>query len=127
MPWARLKPVFAALLMTTALAACEQPRPIPPGTDRFYYGHLVEGEKFGVSVGMSQDEAVRILTARGLRDAGLGGCTYSLTQRIGCDANEEIYIFLQKDFGRDGLIYLKIIDGFVDSIAWSFVIVNVVF
>lgn len=127
MLWNKFSCVCALVLASMALAACEQPRPIPPGTDRFYYGHLVEGEKFGVSVGMSQDEAVRILIAQGLRDDGLRGCTYYTAQVIGCDASDAIHLFRQENFGRDGVVYLKISDDRVEFISWSFVIKNIVF
>ena len=122
MLWNRIRLASAAALVLITASACDQPRPIPPGTDRFYYGHLVEGEKFGVSVGMSQEEAVRILTERGLRDAGPYGCTYSIAQRSGCGESDLMHLFRQKDFGRDGIVYLKIIDERVDSISWSFAI-----
>lgn len=127
MPVRRLGFVSATVLATTMMSACEQPRPIPPGTDRYYYGHLLEGEKFGVSIGMNQEEAVRILTARGLRDDGLWGCGDYSAQVTGCDAHDQIYLFRQRRFGRDGTVFLKIVDDQVDFISWSFVIIFIDF
>jgi len=123
----RLGLVSAVVMAMTVISACEQPRPIPPGTDRFYYGHLLEGEKFGVSIGMSQEEAVRVLTTQGFGHVRLLGCTAYASEIISCDLNDAIHNFRQKKFGRDGTVFLKIVDDRVESIAWSFVIIFIDF
>lgn len=115
--------VLAAML-ALVVSACEQPRPIPPGTDRIYYGHLLEGEKFGVSVGMSQEEAVRILVAQGLRGGGQYECTSSTLYYTSCNESSVVHAFRRADFLKDGMVYLEIKEGVLCSISWRFAMIR---
>lgn len=123
----RLGFVSAVVMAMTMISACDQPRPIPPGTDRVYYGHLLEGEKFGISVGMSQEEAVRILTAQGFGHVGLLGCTAYAREVIDCNSSDAIHSFRRRKIGRHGTVFLNIVDDRVDSISWTFVVLYVDF
>ncbi len=117
--------VLAGLFALAFTTACAQPRPIPAGTDQSYFGHIEEGEKFGVSIGMSQEEAIRILTLKGLRDDGFGACTYYLEQIVGCAEEDRIHLLRRREFLKDGSIYLRIANGQVAAIAWSFQLVRI--
>jgi GH24 family phage-related lysozyme (muramidase) len=49
---------LAAILLLVPLAGCARtPYPIPVGTDTFFYGYINQGEKFGVKIGQSREEA----------------------------------------------------------------------
>lgn len=106
----------------------EQPRPIPPGTDRAYYGHLVEGEKYGVSVGMAHDEAVATLVAHGLRDDYVVRCEGSyLKELVQCADSDEVHLFRRQDFLKDGSVFLRIENGRVAAIFWRYSLVHIDF
>ncbi|WP_439633173.1 hypothetical protein [Glycocaulis sp.] len=126
--WKMLVGALAALFVLVALSGCEQPRPIPPGTDRAYYGHLVEGAKYGVSVGMAHEDAVATLVAQGLRDDRRYRCDVSyLKELVQCSDNDDIHFFRRQDFLKDGQVFLRIENGRVVAIFWRYSLVHIVF
>jgi hypothetical protein len=76
----------------------------------------VEGENFGVSVGMSQEEAIRILADKGFRDDGLYSCTYTISKTYGCIDGERIDLIGRTDIFKDEVIDLVILNNRVNAI-----------
>lgn len=110
------------------LSGCaEQPRPIPLGTDRAYYGYIDQGEKFGVRIGQSRDEAQDILVAGGARDDGEWNCNYNLKELFSCKEGDVFDLYSYRKFMKDGTVYLKISEGKISEIGWRFQLFHIDF
>ncbi len=110
-----------AMMCASVLAACSgTPRPIPTGRDAFFYGNILSGGKFTVAVGESKRDATQTLTSSGYRYDGESGCDFTLRYLFACKANEMYQSYRVNEWFRDGDIYLKIEDGKVTAVGWSF-------
>jgi hypothetical protein len=107
------------------LSACtKMPQPIPPGTDTYFYGYIVKGEKFGIKVGDSRDEVERKISLKkffGDEDLEVGKCERGISLKInGCGKDVKVGYYRVKKPLRDGFIYIIYRDKKVVSIVWEF-------
>jgi hypothetical protein len=103
-----------------AQACSPTPRPVSVGVDTYFYGNVDHGEKFGVSVGMPDLEAQKILTARKFRFDGKFACDFALRSVFGCKPGQSYNSFIVNELLKNGGVYLESRRSRVIAIGWSF-------
>ena len=110
-------------VMSCSVAACGTPKPIPPGTNTYYYGYIKTGGKFGVLIGQNREAAKGGLLDNGAEFGGVIDCGHErLKETIDCSSIDEVdvYILFWKfPTFREGQVYVFIEDDKVAAIAWS--------
>lgn len=108
-------PIIALLL-----AACTPPT-IPIGTDTAFYGQIVEGSKFGVSVGEARQTARETLAQMSFGFEGTADCGASaiLEKLLSCHSGDVYDLYGVSEATRHGSIYVKVDHERVQAIAWD--------
>jgi hypothetical protein len=107
------------LVFVASLFSREPPRPISLGTDTYFYGRIEAGEKFGVQIGQSSEQAKHILARKEIRYVDSADCNDSLKWALDCHTGEVFDKYLIEKLGREGLIFIQVADQKVVAIAWD--------
>ena len=102
------------------IAGCTGPTyPIPLGADTYYYGRINHGMKFDVALGTPTETASALLQ-RGFRYDRHFNCDAPMRELFACSAWDVYELYRVDEIARHGTVYLKVIDGHVAEIGWSF-------
>lgn len=118
-----MRALWLPLITISALlyGCTEAPAPIPPGTDTYFYGYIIEGEKFGIKVGDSSAEVEKKINPVFFGDETLTECGHNLLILIGnCDANTMVNCYFVDKIPRYGFIFILFEGDTVAGIAWQF-------
>lgn len=109
-----------ALVMAPSTACSKTPYPIPPGTDTVYYGHIVSGRRFGVSIGDPRAKAREALESHPFVYLREDGCIYRVRILVDCIENYQADLYDIDQFLRRGLLILELKNDKVVAIVWDF-------
>ena len=105
---------------TLALYACNRSGSITPDTSTFYYGHIIHGSAFGISVGTKREVAKAILDRR-FPYIGPVGCGSELHDLISCKSDLTADLYEGHEFLRThGNVYVIYSGDTVKAVAWQF-------
>lgn len=113
---------LAGIVIGLMVMGCApRPSPIPEGTDKHWYGNIISGEKFGVTIGDDYASAKDILVADGFRSDSVFSCSENNGVVFNCSSeSQEVAPFRLRRLGKDGSVFLVIDEGSVVRIVWSF-------
>ncbi len=112
---------LGALLLAASVSGCTHaPKPIPVGTNSYYYGRIDAGSKFGVTVGDTRETARARMTKAGYAYNADIGCENFFKDISGCAGDERADSYSLKEAVRHGNIDLQYRDGRVVAILWDF-------
>ncbi len=120
--------LLALLFASPALSACQQPRPIPLGTDRQAYGNISEGSRFNIPIGGPRATARSTLEGQGFSFAGTVDCgDSSLQGELGCRSGQVFDVYDKHHGMGHRTISLEVRNERIVRIAWSFLAVQIDF
>lgn len=108
---------LVVLLAIGCIAA--HPAPLTPGKSGIWEGYIVEGERFGIQIGDSREQALTALKARGYKARDYGDpCDEYYMSLADCSAMESLIRVRVVRLGWDGRIHIGFRDGRVVAIIW---------
>ncbi len=109
------------LSMAVIVSSSAHARPISLGTDTDYRGYLTQGQRFGVAIGQSREQAKQTLIKSGFEYAGVVDCSYwRLKETIDCRSGDQSDAYSLRNTFRHGELYVSFADDKVTAIIWSF-------
>jgi hypothetical protein len=112
--------LIAILIAIVIVILPKTPQPIPVGANTPYYGYIVDGKRFDVSIGGLASEVQVSFEEKGFSYAGRVDFPRSLCRRISCKDDQIFDLYRVRQAGRQGWIYIEVKEDMVTAIIWDF-------